>query len=274
MSYPTFKDFDEKACDIFGEDFDNKFSLKIKSCGPCSTVVTTNTSYDVKAGSLVPKLSLKWPHPSGFTLDKLEFSSAARLNLESSLTGLAPGLKLEFKGNDSEKADLSATYNHAAATFTAELDINKLECAKASINGGSGAFTAGAAVDIKIAKSAVDSTNFEVGVGYTVPKQAFVSVRAGGNFSNFSTLFTYSAVKDIILAAKVSHSTGNSSTCADFGAVYKCNPDTNVKVKVSSGGVLSASVKQAIDKKFSVIASAEVPSDFNTFKWGVNATLG
>jgi len=274
MSYSTFEDFDEKASDIFTEDFDNKVSLKIKSCGPCTTTVTTNTSYDPKTSVLVPKISLKWPHPSGFTLDKFELSSACRLTLESSLTGLAPGLKLEFKGNDSEKADLSATYNHAAATFTAEFDINKLESAKASVNGGNGNITAGASVDFKIAKAAVDSTNFEVGVGYTIPKQAFVSFRAGKNFSNFSSLLTYNANKDTVLAAKVNHSTGSSSTCADVAVGYKCNPETYIKVKVSTGGVFSASVKQACDKKFTVVGSAEVPSDFNSFKWGVNATLG
>jgi len=254
------------------DDFDSKFSLKIKSSGPANTTFTTNTQLDCKSNKLVPKLTTKWVHASGFTLEKLEFSPDCKTTVETSLTSVAPGLKLEFKGNESDKADLSFNYTLPAATITGEFDINNFASVKASVNGGQGPFTVGASADLKIAKSSVESTTFAVGAGYTVPKQLFVGVRANKNFSEFSALFSYILNKDSTVAAIVNHtSKGPNATLA---TVYKCNPDTSIKAKVNTNGVLSASVKQAFEKKFSVVGSAEVPSDFNSVKFGINATLG
>jgi len=38
MSFPTFKDLDKSVADIFNEDFDYKYTLKVKSAGPQNTV--------------------------------------------------------------------------------------------------------------------------------------------------------------------------------------------------------------------------------------------
>lgn len=220
----------------------------------------------------MPKLSLKWAHPSGFTLEKLETTHDAKFSVETSLTGAAPGLKLEFKGNDAEKADLLFTYNHAAATVTGEFDISSLSSAKLSVLGGNGPVTAGASADVKIAKSNVESTSVNVGVGYTAPKQFFVGVRAEKNFANYSALASYYVNKDLTVVGKANY---NAKDCgATFGAVYKCNPDTTIKTKVTTCGVLSASLKQNFEKKFAVTASAELPSNLNSVKFGLNATLG
>lgn len=272
MSFPTFKDFDKTSADLLGDDFDYKFTLKVKSAGPANTTLTTNTQYCEKENKFFPKLSLKWAHPSGFTLEKFESTHDAKFSVETSLTGAAPGLKLEFKGNDAEKADLLFTYNHASATVTGEFDISSLSSAKLSVLGGSGPVTAGASADVKIAKSSVESTNFNVGVGYTAPKQFFVGVRAEKNFANYSALFSYNVNNELTLVGKAGHCAKECG--ATLGAVYKCNPDTTIKTKVTTCGVLSASLKQNFDKKFTVTGSAEIPSNFNTIKVGVNATLG
>lgn len=215
---------------------------------------------------------MKWAHASGFTLEKLESTVDSKITVETSLTGAAPGLKLEFKGNDSDKADLSFSYTTPAATFTGDFDVSNLSSAKASVCGGNGPVVAGASADLKIAKSTVESTTFGVGVGYTVPKQLFVGVRAEKNFANYSALFTYNANKDVTLVGKVAYSAKDTS--ATLGAVYKCNPDTTIKVKADTNGVFAAALKQNFEKKFTVTGSAEIPSQLNTVKFGVNATLG
>jgi hypothetical protein len=272
MSFSTFKDFDKAITDLVNDDFDSKFSLKVKSCGPFNTCITTNTQLCTKTNKLVPKLTTKWTHNSGFTLEKLEFSSDCKATVETSLVNVVPGLKVEFKGNECDKADVSLTYNHAVATVTADFDVNNFSNFKASVNGGTGPYTAGACADVKLVKSAVDSTAFHVGAGYTLPKQLFVGVRACKNFTDFSALFSYVINKDATVAGIVNH--GGKGSCCTLATVYKCNPDTTIKVKATSCGVISASVKQQFEKKFSVIGSAEVPSDFNNVKFGLNAILG
>jgi hypothetical protein len=272
MSYPIFKDFDKSVTDLLNDDFDSKFTLKVKSAGPFNTTLTTTTQFDPKSNKLVPKLALKWAHPSRFTLDKFELSSDCKTTVETSLSEAFPGLKVEFKGNECDKADLSVNYVHSLATVTAELDVNNFSNFKTSVNGGQGPFTLGASADLKIAKSTVDSTTFAVGAGYTQPKLFFVGVRANKNFADFSGLFSYVVNKDATIAGVVNH--GVKGPNATLATVYKCNPETVIKVKANTCGVFSASVKQAFEKKFSVVGSAEVSSDFSAVKFGINATLG
>lgn len=217
-------------------------------------------------------MTTKFVHASGFTLEKLEFSSDCKATVETSLVGILPGMKLEFKGNECDKADVIVNYSIPAATFTGEFDVNNFSSIKASVNGGNGPYTAGVSADVKIAKSAVESTSVSVGAGYTVPKQLFVGLRACKNFNDFSALFSYILNNDFTIAGVVSH--GGKGSSATLATVYKCNPDTTIKVKANSCGVISASVKQQFEKKFAVVGSAEVPSDFNAVKFGINATLG
>lgn len=160
---------------------------------------------------------MKWAHPSGFTLDKLESTSEGKLSVETSLTGTAPGLKLEFKGNDNNKADLSFTYKVPSATVTGELDIVNFSSVKASVATGTGAVAVGASAEVKIAKSTVESTSFDLGASYTLPKQAFVAVKATGSLSSYSALVSYSALKDITLLGKVDYA--KETTTATLGGV-------------------------------------------------------
>jgi len=273
MSYPVFKDFDKSVNDLLNDDFDSKFTLKVKSAGPFNTTLTTNTQFDTKSNKLVPKLTGKWAQASsGFSVEKLELSADSKTTVEVALSNLTPGLKLEFKGNEADKADASFNYSIPVATFTGDLDINSFSSFKTSVNGGQGPFTVGASADLKIAKSSIESTTFSVGAGYTQPKQFFVGLRANKNFADFSALFSYVVNKEVTVAGVVNH--GSKGPSAALATVYKATPETTLKVKANTSGVFSASVKQAFEKKFSVVSSAEIPSDFGAVKFGVNATLG
>jgi hypothetical protein len=222
---------------------------------------------------LTPKLSVKWPHPSGFTLEKFESDSEGKLTVETSLANAAPGLKLEFKGNDSNKSDLSFTYTAPTATVTGEFDLLNFSSIKTSVNSGSGPVSVGADAKVSLANSAIKSYCLGFGLGFTVPKVFFIAGRAENNFSTYSALFTYSALKDVTLAGKISYE--KSSLGAILASVYKCNANTSIKVKANTvGGVFSASVKQLLPGKFTVIGSAEIPAQLNSAKFGLNATLG
>jgi len=274
MPFTVFKDFDKSTADIIDEDFDTKYTLKVKSAGPSGSTLTSTTTLDTaKDVKLSPKLSLKWPHPSGFTLEKFESASNGKLAIETSLTGAAPGLKLEFKGNDSDKGDLGFTYTAPAATVTGEVDLLNFSSVKASAIGGTGPITAGGNTEVKLSKAGIDSYCFGLGLGYTLPKVFFLGVRADKNLSAYSALFSYSAVKDITLAGKLTYNQ-KDKLGAVVASVYRCNPDTTIKVKASSGGVFAASVKHTFPGKFAVVGSTEIPAQLNAAKFGINATLG
>lgn len=277
MSFAIFKDFDKEAADIFADDFDSKFSLKVKSAGPFSTTLTTNIEVVDKEGkqSLKPKVTLKYPHASGFTLEKLEFTNDLKLTVETSLVNTLPGLKVEFKGNDSDKADVSFKYVHPAATFTGEFDVNSLAKAEASVSAGSGAFTGGLNAQFTGGKDdgkVPTKVSVGVGIAHTVPNVCFTSLRAKDNFSAFNLLFSYSSVQNLVLAGQVNHSAKKS--LASAVASYKVDRDTTFKVKGNTEGIVAASLKKNFEKKFSVVGSVEVPHTLKSVKWGVNATLG
>lgn len=230
---------------------------------------TTTTALNTKETKLAPKLVTKWAHPSGFTVEKFEISEDCKFSIETSLTGAAPGLKLEFKGNDKDKSDLSFTYNAPAATISGEFDLLSLNSAKASVCGGLGPLVAGANGEFK-------GGDYTIGLGasYSIPK-LFLGVRADKNFASYNATFNYAAVKDISLAGKVSFETKDKKVGAVLAAIYKCNPSTVIKAKANSAdGNIAFSVKQLFPGKMAVVGSAEVPSKLDTAKFGLNATLG
>jgi hypothetical protein len=272
MSFPVFKDLDRSVGDLFNDDFDLKYSFKIKSAGPENTTITTTTSYDTKESKITPKFSVKYPHSTGFTLEKLEVSPDLKYSIETSLIGVTPGLKLEFKANDADKSDLSLTYTLPKATVTADFDIHNFSSAKSSVLTGHGPFSGGASLDVAFAKTSVQSVTFGLGLGYSI-SNFFATVRATNNFAKFGSLLSYKIDSASTIGGKVDYTKKDGPTAAIL-ALYKCTPAVTVKAKATSTGVFSGSVKQSFEKKFAVVGSIEIPKDFNTIKFGVNATLG
>lgn len=278
MPFPVFKDFDKDTADLISDDFDSKISLKIKSAGPAGTTITTNTQYVDKDGkqTLKPKVSLKWPHCSGFTLEKYELSSDCKYTFETSLKGAAPGLKLDFKADELGKADLCFEYAIPAATFSGEVDVHNLSKAETAISAGHGPISGGVSAKFSSSKDESNKMSTKItvglGLGYTIPDTLFAAVRAKDNFSAYSALASYTKVKDFTFAGSFDYSA--KSMVGVFLSSYKVDPTTTFKAKASTEGIFSASLKKNFEKKFSVIGSLEVPSNMKSMKWGVNATLG
>jgi len=269
--FTVFKDLDKDVSDNLKDDFDSKFSLKIKSAGPIATTLTTNIELVDKDGkcSLKPKVSLKWPHESGFAVDKLEFTNDCRMTAETSLSKFVDGLKLEFKGNDDNKGDLSFTYSvRDVATVYGEMDLVNLSKFEAAVTAGHGNVVGG----VNAQYTAGKDINVGLAVTHTVPNVCFTAVRAKDNFTAFNALFSYSSISKLVLAGSAHHCA--KKTTATGLASYKIDDKTTVKGKIDTTGVLAASIKRSLDKNFSVVGSVEVPSDFKSVKWGLNATLG
>jgi hypothetical protein len=271
MSAPIFIDIGKTASDVFADDFDLKYTLKIKTPAPAGVVITTNTQYDsAKDTKLITKISGKYVHSSGFTFEKLEMASNGALTTETSLVGAAPGLKLEFKGNDSNKGDLSFTYSVAALTATGELDVVNFDKLSGSVASVHGPFVGGLGMDFSISKKTLASVNATV--GYTMSDVFAAYLKSSKQFSEFALLTSIYTIPNTNLSFQGVYSKGALSGI--LAAAYKCTPKTTVKAKATSAGVVSASLKHVLDKKFTVTAAAETPSNFKSIKFGVSAVLG
>ena len=233
-------------------------------------VFNTNTQLDTsKETKLVNKVNLKWVPNNGFSFDKLEVGNNGAVVVESSLADLVPGLKLEFKGNDSNKGDFGAIYTHKLATIASEVDLLQFSKASASIVGGNGPVSVGASADFNISKSALSA--FSATLGYNFPSIAKVFLKSTKFFTEHTALVTYSPRKDVTLAGQAVY---NDKLQFLLAGAYKCNPETTLKLKASSAAGFSASVKQAFDKKLTVVGAAEVAKSLDSVKFGITASLG
>jgi len=262
--------------DFLNDDFDLKNVLKIKTQAPNGISVTTaadiNCGCGGKASSVGAKITTKWAHESGFAIDKFEMKSNGGLAIETSLTGVAPNLKFEFKGDDSNKADLGAVYKHEFASVTAEVDVAEFSCAKATILGGNSTFTAGASTVLSLGDK-FDVKSFDVSASYKL-NDIFAGLKVSNKFTQYGVSLSYllSATQSLFGTFTLNQ---DSTTSGVFGASYKCNPKTTLKAKVCTGGNISASVKQNVEKTCSVVGAVQIPiSDISASKYGITITLG
>lgn len=277
MSYPTFADFDKSVSDLFTEDFKAENTFKVKAKAPNNLTFTSTSTISVgEKKSCTGKLGVKWAHPSGFSLEKLEFDAKGKFKTETSLEGAAPGLKLEFKGDD-DTGDLSFTYKIPTATFAGEVDGIKFGKAKVSAYGfGFNGVNTGYSC-------ALDLTNktqvHKVGAKYNGINNLDLALWFQSN-KDFKILSSYKVNDKISVATSVDRTSDKISQA--LVASYACVPVTNMKFKFGrcSAGKLSFnySVTQTIDKNFKVTGVAAV-DDLSAFspsnvKLGVNCQLG
>lgn len=270
MSFSTYDDFDKTAKDLLKKDFDTEtLALKIKTNGPQGLTIDTKVDF-FRADNLAATVSGKKKFPQ-FCVDKFEHKNNS-MTLETSMDDLMPGLTLEFKYKQADKVSgsLSGTYKHPSATLTGDLDIVNYGL-DASICSGADPVTMGG--DISISNGALK--NFSLGLGYQIPKQAFLGVRVNDKATAFSTNFLYTVNPDVTLMGSATHNTLKKGPGPIvFGGTYKCNPNTALKFKLDLDGGVGASAKQTIDANTNVVAATTFnlkdPSDF---KFGVIASL-
>eukprot|EP00520_Triparma_pacifica_P004542 CAMPEP_0118643450 /NCGR_PEP_ID=MMETSP0785-20121206/6398_1 /TAXON_ID=91992 /ORGANISM="Bolidomonas pacifica, Strain CCMP 1866" /LENGTH=268 /DNA_ID=CAMNT_0006535115 /DNA_START=888 /DNA_END=1694 /DNA_ORIENTATION=- len=267
---PLFSDIDGTASDFFSDDYTKKVTCKIKTkAGPVG--VTCETERKTKGStSLLSKLSFKWAAGSGFAIDKLSMKPDGSHVMETSLTGVAPGLKFTFKGDDAQNGDLGLEYKKDAVGVTAEMDIIELKQVSASLAAAKGDLAFGGSATYKISGGALDA--YSVAASYTAGS-LFASV-VSDKFSSFDLGFNYKVNGDITVGTMSSHSASKPLGSITAGASYNAKFGT-VKGKATSDGVLSAVLVKEVAKKVMVTPSVQVKAaDFANATWGLGVTMG
>jgi len=281
MSFSTFADFDKKLKDVFTEDFSTDCSFKAKAKAPNNLTFTSTSTWSnpLESRFMGQKLGVKWEHPSGFTLEKLEVDSKGTVITETSLVGAAPGLKLNFKGNDNDKANLSFTYKIPSATISAEVDGLEFNRAKVSAFGGAGPISAGFAANFAIAQS-VNTQVYELGATYDGVQNLNVALWAN-SAKDFRVLSKYKVNDNFSSAIQIDSL--KDKTSQSIIGIYGCSNNkisSKFKITRNDGAIgASTSVTQSLDSNFKVTfvtGIEKIVGGFSTsnIKWGVNCTLG
>jgi len=270
MAPPEFKDFNKVVSDLLDDDFDTKYSLKVKSKAPQGVAITVTTDYAKSA--LSGKLSAKWAHESGFAIEKLELNKSGNLTVETSLKGAIPNVKFDFKGNDSNKGDLLATYSNDVATIVGELDVAEFSGFNVSALAKQGPYSGGASVSVSLGDK-VDVKNFDV-AGSFKDNGVFAGLKISEKFANYTASVNYSKVPKVNFGGKFDFKPESSAFSSLLVASYSCNPDTQIKVKASNEGALNFSVKQSLSPNFTVTSSlATSTKNFGDYQLGLVGNL-
>lgn len=277
--FAVFDDIDKSPKDLLKKDFLKKtgLTLKLKNKAPNGIKVDT-TIEDLNKQSFASSVSTSYAHSSGFSVDKFELTGKqGKIVTETSISGAAPGLTLEFKGDTKSAGDLSATYEAPSFTATGGMDIVDFKSADASVCSGSGPLTFGAALKLALpsGSSAFSLSDYSVGASYKA-KPLFAAAVFSDSFAKADVSSEYTLSCGSKLAGVLNYP-ANTIT---VGGSYACNPKTTIKAKVNSCGDVNASVKQAVAKDCSLVGMASVKaSDLSksgtaAIKFGGSITLG
>jgi hypothetical protein len=275
MPFGKYGDILKSVEDLFKKDFHNgtAFELEVNQDVPIKgTSLTSTTTHDFKAGSkLNNTLSLEWEHDSGFTLDKLEFnpSDDGSFTTECSLKGLVDGVKLDFKGNDSNKADITAKYEHEQATVTATVDATDFKSYSGTVSSGFNDVKFGLSGNMKGGK-----TNVDAAASYSAPNM-FFGLNLTNSFDNFKGLFSFKVDSDLTVAATATYGAAKKNLGVNVLAAWKCNPNTTMKAKVDMDKNVNLSVKHAVAKGLTATAWTKVAdASPKSASFGAKVVLG
>ena len=223
-------------------------------------------------GALSAVVGTEYSTGTGFNLDKFEIAGNSLFTTETSIEGgpLPSGLKLEFAGNNQEKGEISGTFKNDVVTADGSFDVVGLKDASISLCSGASGATFGASADVDIGGASV--SDYSIGVAYTVPKTAAVGLMMTKKLAQSDLTLGYTVSPDINVAAQLTY----KGKVTDFkvGGSYICNPDTTIKVKADTGGMVATSVKQVLAPKTTAVFKCSFKVSKPEPVFGGSLTLG
>jgi len=272
---PLFADIAKDSKDLLSDDYGSKVTLKTKiPAGPAILTLETERLSKGGAVSLASKVSAKVTPsflPKGFSIDKFQMKPDGSNALETSLTGVSPGLKLTFKGTDSSTGDLGVEYVKGKIAATAVLDVIELSKVSTSACFGCSSKSVGVSATYSMAGKECALTSYNLGGSYATGAIA-VGATTGSKLSEVNVNTLYKVNSSLSVATASSHASDKPLGKFSIGCAYKA-PVGLIKTKVDSAGLLSAACVKKVDN-YTVTASGSVPSsDLSSFKWGLGISI-
>lgn len=201
------------------------------------------------------------------SFDKVQHEADGSPTLETSFSP-APGLKLSFKGG--KGADLGCDYKTGNFCGTAKLDVKDL--AKFS-SSASMSVKCGVVMGGDVAYSLKDSalSGYNVGLSYATGP-LFAAVTTSNKLGAVNLNMMYKVNNDVTLVSSTTHSSSKSCDVSGVGGLYKASFG-DVKAKIGSGNVLSASLVKDVCKTKVTASGSMVGTDTSTFKYGLGVTI-
>jgi len=268
MAPPKFADIAKGPLDLLNEDYASKVGLKCKkAAGPVQ--VTLDATQDAKTGAISSKIGTKFVY-AGLNFDKLQFEADGAHTLETSLSPY-PGFSLSFKGN--KAADLGLDYCSGRVFTTTKLDVKSMSAVSNSATIGlKGGVILGGDVTYAMSGKTTGITSYNIGASYATGP-LFAAVTTANKLADVNVAVMYKVNNGLTLASSTTHSSAKPLQVIAVGGLYKSSFG-DIKAKVGSNGVVSASLIKEIAPKVTLTASGSVSKgDLSTLKYGFGIVM-
>ncbi|CAM9516937.1 unnamed protein product [Chrysoparadoxa australica] len=273
MTPPFFNNLTKSVNNILSDDYSLKRTLKVKhTTAPHKVGFTVEDEY--KKGAISGKWTVKWAHPaSGFSLDKVTMKADGTYAVESSITGLAPGLKLTSATDNDLKGVLGAEYTGANYASKASVDL-AFSTVSASATFDVQGVNAGGSISYKLPGEKPPSVkDYNVGVSYGA-KKWFGALSTADQMKTYKLSASYTPTKDVTGALVASATPEKNSQVVTAGVLFSCNPKTTMRAKVDSAGEIHGVVSQKCTSTMTVALTGAVNVKSMDPKFGIACTLG
>jgi len=283
MSNPgLYKDLSKKASDLLTRDFPSE-EKKVEWKGVTANAVTIETKFEQKGDAVVGTITPSYKLKQYGTTFLAEFNTKKDIKLETAVENqMVDGLKViltaEAKGKESY-GTLATEYRHPRGTFTASIDYGKAagQTAKASTLIGINQCFVGLSTEYQIGQTS-ELKNFNASIGYKPSDfEAVLFGRTSGDKNEVGGSFFHNVSADTQVGGEAIFDTSSSDAKPKlaFCGQHKLNPDTTLKAKVDTSGMINFSINQILNKaaKFTVGAKLDTKnSNQATFGFSFNFT--
>lgn len=285
MAY-FFKDFGKATADLFNDDFSYKRKLKIKL--PTPNGVTWTQDMELSNKGVMGKLSAKYKHVSGISLDKLEFKTDGRVLGEASLE-VDPHLKLWVSAEDGRQDSGKPIKSHGKlgfeyvkpGAFTVESDVDVVN--GPTVHGA-------AVVNVKGLLAGVEATyntqldekdqkpeflDYNFGVGLE-GKGWETSLRSFNKVSSLQFALFNKVKPSVTVGVTLDYQFDKNTQGMTIGGAFKPDNTTRVSAKVSSSALVSVAYSQQLTPFSTLLIASEVDAKdwaSDSHKFGIGLTL-
>lgn len=274
MPFKLFSDLDKSCNDLFKKSFTWGQKVTVDTKATNGAAFSNEFTRDAE-GKTASSCNMKFKHPSGFNVDKLQISSKHQLDANISLTDTALanakfklGVKLVdlLSDMDDEESFIGVDYTHDLFTLSAAADPVSSK-AKASISSGyqSMLFGCDANFDASAANKIVNSS---YAAGYAGGDFTLLAKAAKGTFAkkgggteekNTVTVTLHQSNGAMQYGAKMGYNVAEKDKAKklamSFISKYTMDEDTSFVASLEKGSAISMAYKQQLRPQCAMTAS-------------------
>jgi len=290
-------DIEKTATDLLKDDYKYGHVLKMKQATPQGVTVTSESTFPCpfpsccesssscgggrgssttaatndSCSEVSTKLTTKYSHPSGFSVDKFQIDPNGAISTELGLSGVAPDLRFLLKTEASKKGELFLEFKQPHIAIKHSLDILDFNTATLAGSVSSNGVLVGFNTSANLSTRAL--REYGLALSYRTPT-AFLSLKTSNQLANFSVASRLSLRNNLTLVGQLDTTRDLGKKTFTLGCVVNYTPSTTLRAKVNSELVVTGALAHKVAKDVVVSGTVELDAKKTQHRGGICITLG